>query len=174
MSPKKPDAQTPSDEDGGLEFFGLRTAAMRSSLYIIRQLHRDINPSLGEAPASLQAAMGALHLPSSVMSTLDQLDELDAMTRKMRLNDGEEGAGDSNPELTEKKVPPYHPRATHAILPLGCFDHQNWNDDQENPFFIKICFQRRICTDVCVWFVCFLGPVAEGTEEEEDGLVRTS
>jgi hypothetical protein len=47
-----------SEEQG--EFFGLKPANARTSIHIICSLHRDLDPILGETPASLQAALGAL------------------------------------------------------------------------------------------------------------------
>lgn len=36
------------------EFYGLRVADTRTNIHLIRSLHRDINPTYGEAPASMQ------------------------------------------------------------------------------------------------------------------------
>ena len=46
-------------EDEG-EFFGLRPGEARFSKYIVRALHRDVDPQSGDAPASIQAALGAI------------------------------------------------------------------------------------------------------------------
>jgi hypothetical protein len=51
----------PLDDSHG-NFFGLRPAEARSSIHIIRSLHQDIDIVLGEAPASIQAALGALNI----------------------------------------------------------------------------------------------------------------
>ena len=53
-----PAAGEEEDQADALEFYGLKTAAVRSSTFIIRQLHKDVDPALGEAPASIQAAIG--------------------------------------------------------------------------------------------------------------------
>jgi len=52
-----------AEEEG--EFFGLRPADARSSVYVIRTLHQDVNVVLGDAPASIQAALGSLNMGTS-------------------------------------------------------------------------------------------------------------
>ncbi len=58
-----PEMETMSDiitaQDEG-EFFGLRPGEARFSKYIVRALHRDVDPQSGDAPASIQAALGAI------------------------------------------------------------------------------------------------------------------
>jgi hypothetical protein len=49
-------------DDSHGNFFGLRPAEARSSIHVIRSLHQDIDIVLGEAPASIQAALGALNI----------------------------------------------------------------------------------------------------------------
>jgi myosin heavy subunit len=52
---------TLEDEFGGEgEFYGLRPGEARFSKYIVRSLHRDVDPQSGNAPASIQAALGAM------------------------------------------------------------------------------------------------------------------
>lgn len=46
------------------EFFGLSPAAARQATHVILSLHQDLSPCSGVNPASLQAALGALDLPS--------------------------------------------------------------------------------------------------------------
>lgn len=49
------------DEFGGEgEFYGLRPGEARFSKYIVRALHRDVDPQTGSAPATIQAALGAM------------------------------------------------------------------------------------------------------------------
>lgn len=57
------------------EFFGLRPSEGRSTLFLIRMLHNDIDPRTGgEAPPSVQAALGALELPVNVKETMEKLE----------------------------------------------------------------------------------------------------
>lgn len=49
----------PFDDESS--FFGLIPADARASKYIIRSLHQDIDCVLGDAPASIQAALGLLN-----------------------------------------------------------------------------------------------------------------
>jgi len=68
------------------EFFGLRAADARSSLFLIRMLHQDVSPMLGEAPPSVQAAMGALdvELPNGVREAMDKLDQQVSVDKNIR------------------------------------------------------------------------------------------
>jgi hypothetical protein len=61
------------------DFYGLKINDAKASMYIVRTLHRDIDPSLGEGPASLQASMGALRLTMGVEETLAQCQALDKL-----------------------------------------------------------------------------------------------
>jgi hypothetical protein len=70
-----------SVEDG--HFYGLRIEEARSSMYLIKILHQEIDPTLGGAPASLQAALGALHLPGSISDTMEKCDALEKVRNKM-------------------------------------------------------------------------------------------
>lgn len=57
------------------EFFGLRPTEARSSVFLMRMLHSELDPSSGaDAPPSMQAALGALDLPASVRETMDKLE----------------------------------------------------------------------------------------------------
>jgi len=57
-------------------FYGLQINEAHGNLHLIRTLHNDVG-TLGEAPASMQAAMGSLNLPSAVWDTLRSLEQLD-------------------------------------------------------------------------------------------------
>lgn len=56
------------------EFFGLRASEARVSVFLIRMLHSSVDPTLGEAPPSMQAALGGLDLPASAQAAMDRLD----------------------------------------------------------------------------------------------------
>jgi len=66
-------------KDAEFEFFGLRASEARSSVFLIRMLHCDIDPTQGsgasgDTPPSMQAALGALDLPANVRETMDKLE----------------------------------------------------------------------------------------------------
>lgn len=60
----------------GETFFGLRINEAHANLHLIRTLHHDVG-TFGEAPASMQAAMGSMDLPSGVWETIRSLEQLD-------------------------------------------------------------------------------------------------
>jgi hypothetical protein len=60
-----------------LDFFGLRFSNVRTNAYLIRQLHKDFDPVLGEAPASIKAAVGAPELAPMIKDSLKQLESID-------------------------------------------------------------------------------------------------
>lgn len=60
------------DEFGGEgDFYGLRPGEARFSKYIVRALHRDVDPQSGSAPATIQAALGAME--SALADPMGQL-----------------------------------------------------------------------------------------------------
>ena len=68
------DIATLEDENGGEgEFYGLRPGEARFSKYIVRSLHRDVDPQSGTAPATIQAALGAME--SALSDPINQFSE---------------------------------------------------------------------------------------------------
>jgi hypothetical protein len=83
------------------EFFGLRASEARSSVFLIRTLHSDVN---SDAPPSVQAALGALDLPANVKETMDKLE-------RSFVKEEEEAAKEKEKEKKEKEK---LGRLTHA------------------------------------------------------------
>ena len=68
------------------EFYSLRIGESRTSLNLIRTLHRDVD-SQGNMSASLHAELSSLDLPESVIETFQSLDEIvksDAIRKKVK------------------------------------------------------------------------------------------
>jgi myosin heavy subunit len=96
---------TPDTDETELDFYGLRFSSVRVNPYIIRQLHKDIDPVLGEAPASIKAAIGAPELPPMISESLKQLECLNISDKAaMRLETGAKSALPVTPSSDKKKV----------------------------------------------------------------------
>eukprot|EP01035_Chromulina_nebulosa_P019870 gene19870-25822_t len=71
----KSDTDTNSRENDEV-FFGLNFTEARSSSYIIKLLHKELEGQI-ETPASIQAGLASLDLPYSVINTLEQFEYID-------------------------------------------------------------------------------------------------
>lgn len=92
-----------TEEQG--EFFGFRPADARTSVHVICSLHRDFDPIIGEIPASLQVALGAL----------DMLDETKIPNTPAFVNDHQRKAHERLTEF-EKSFQTHNSTNTKMVL----------------------------------------------------------
>lgn len=82
------------------EFYGLNITEARSSAYLIKLLHREIDPVIGEVPASLQASIGGPNLPYAVIHILDEVEEVERYNQALQQSriQGSNSEGESLPK----------------------------------------------------------------------------
>jgi myosin heavy subunit len=105
---KQVDLSTPSSsvkvvEKQEEEFYGLNITEARSSGYLIKLLHREIDPVIGDVPASLQASIGGPNLPYAVIHVLDEFEQVERFNQSQqqqrpKTNDSHHNTSNRSPE----------------------------------------------------------------------------